>query len=192
MAPRVRHFRSAMVVILVAAATRAGSAYADAPDPEGPSDSLEEVVVTANKRSQNLQDVAMTASVLGRSELEEDRITSLQDVADAVPGLTYSPTETNTPVFTLRGIGFDSGALSAYPAVSVYLDEVPLAGIGLVESSYCDQVIARGELVRLLPRWTSLEIPVFAVYPSRKFLPPRVSVFLNALANWDCPLWIRG
>jgi iron complex outermembrane recepter protein len=123
----IRRSPSAVVVMLVAAATRAGSAYADAPDPEGTSDSLEEVVVTANKRSQNLQDVAMTASVLGGTELAEDRITSLQDVADAVPGLVYSPTETNTPVFTLRGIGFDSGALAAYPAVSVYLDEIPLA-----------------------------------------------------------------
>ena len=64
-------------------------------------------------------------------------------------------------------------------------------GVGLLPSSYCDQPLARGELVRLLPRWTSLKSPVFAVYPSRKFLPSRVSAFLQALAAWKNPLWIR-
>src|SRR5580658_3081 len=36
----------------------------------------------------------------------------------------------------------------------------------------------------LLPRWTSAELPAFAVYPTRKFLPPRVTAFLRALAAW--------
>jgi DNA-binding transcriptional LysR family regulator len=65
-------------------------------------------------------------------------------------------------------------------------------GIGLIETAYCDQALARGELVRLLPRWTSVEIPVSAVYPSRKFLPPRVTAFLKALATWKNPLWARA
>jgi hypothetical protein len=45
--------------------------------------------------------------------------------------------------------------------------------------------------VRLLPKWTSPPIPVFAVYPSRKFLPLRLSVFLAALAAWRSPLWMK-
>jgi DNA-binding transcriptional LysR family regulator len=64
-------------------------------------------------------------------------------------------------------------------------------GVGLLESGYCDSALARGELVRLLPRWTSIAIPVFAVYPSRKFLPPRVSAFIKALEAWKNPLWER-
>ena len=63
-------------------------------------------------------------------------------------------------------------------------------GVGLLPSTYCEQPLARGELVRLLPRWASPPIPVFAVYPSRKFLPFRVSAFLEALASWKSPLWI--
>jgi DNA-binding transcriptional LysR family regulator len=65
-------------------------------------------------------------------------------------------------------------------------------GIGLIETAYCEQALARGDLVRLLPRWTSTEIPVFAVYPTRKFLPPRVTAFLKALAAWKNPLWARA
>jgi DNA-binding transcriptional LysR family regulator len=65
-------------------------------------------------------------------------------------------------------------------------------GVGLLETAYCDQGLARGDLVRLLPRWTSAEIPVFAIYPTRKFLPPRVTAFLKALRAWKNSLWAPG
>jgi DNA-binding transcriptional LysR family regulator len=64
-------------------------------------------------------------------------------------------------------------------------------GIGLAPSFHCEEHIARGQLVRLLPKWTSPPIPVFAVYQSRKYLPLRLSVFLRALATWRSPLWIK-
>jgi DNA-binding transcriptional LysR family regulator len=64
-------------------------------------------------------------------------------------------------------------------------------GIGLLPSTYCDEALASGALIRLLPKWASAEIPVFAVYSNRKFLPLRLNVFLNALATWKSPLWIK-
>ncbi len=64
-------------------------------------------------------------------------------------------------------------------------------GIGLLPSTYCDEAIAEGKLIRLLPKWTSSPIPVFALYSSRKFLPLRLSVFLEALTSWKGPLWIK-
>jgi DNA-binding transcriptional LysR family regulator len=64
-------------------------------------------------------------------------------------------------------------------------------GIGLLPSTYCDQALGSGALIRLLPKWTSPPIPVFAVYSNRKFLPSRLNIFLNALAAWKSPLWIR-
>ena len=64
-------------------------------------------------------------------------------------------------------------------------------GIGLLPSTYCDEALASGALVRLLPNWSSAQIPVFAVYSNRKFLPLRLSVFLNALAAWPSPLWVK-
>jgi DNA-binding transcriptional LysR family regulator len=64
-------------------------------------------------------------------------------------------------------------------------------GVGLLPSTYCDEGLANGALIRLLPKWASPQIPVFAVYSSRKFLPLRLSVFLEALAAWKSPLWIR-
>ncbi|HTB65636.1 MAG TPA: LysR substrate-binding domain-containing protein [Steroidobacteraceae bacterium] len=64
-------------------------------------------------------------------------------------------------------------------------------GIGLLPSTYCDEALASGAIIRLLPKWTSPQIPVFAVYSNRKFLPLRLSAFLEALAAWKSPLWIR-
>jgi DNA-binding transcriptional LysR family regulator len=62
-------------------------------------------------------------------------------------------------------------------------------GIGLLPSTYCDEGLASGALIRLLPKWTSPQIPIFAVYTNRKFLPLRLNVFLEALAAWKSPLW---
>lgn len=62
-------------------------------------------------------------------------------------------------------------------------------GIGLLPSTYCEAGLARGRLVRILPRWSSPEIAVHAVYPTRKFLPTRLRVFLEALKEWQSPLW---
>lgn len=63
-------------------------------------------------------------------------------------------------------------------------------GIGLLPSTYCDTQIVSGKLVRLLPEWSSPEVFVHAVYPTRRFLPSKLQVFLAALKAWKSPLWI--
>ena len=85
-----------------------------------------EIVVTANKREQNLNKVGLTITAIGSQALKERRISSLEDIASIVPGLAYATSTTNTPIFTLRGVGFQESSLGVYPAVSVYLDQAPL------------------------------------------------------------------
>ncbi len=63
-------------------------------------------------------------------------------------------------------------------------------GVGLLPSTYCDDKIKKGELCRLLPDWTSMQVGVYVIYPTRNFLPSRLNVFLEALKNWKSPLWI--
>jgi DNA-binding transcriptional LysR family regulator len=84
-----------------------------------------------------------------------------------------------------------SGPISSHDFNSVSAFVYRGHGIGLLSSPYCDEALASGGLIRLLPKWTSPQIPVFAVYSNRKFLPFRVSAFLEALAAWKSPLWIR-
>lgn len=62
-------------------------------------------------------------------------------------------------------------------------------GVGLVPSFYCNEALAKGKLVRLLPQWSSPPIPVFAVYPGRRFVPLRLQLFLKAVSAWRSPFW---
>src|SRR3546814_15934737 len=87
------------------------------------SGSGDEIIVTANKRSQNLQDVGLSVSAISGDALKNQQISNLADVAQIVPGLTFSQTANDTPVYTLRGVGFFESTLAAYPDVSVYLDQ---------------------------------------------------------------------
>ena len=62
-------------------------------------------------------------------------------------------------------------------------------GVGLVPSFYCNEALAKGKLVRLLPQWSSPPIPVFTVYPGRRFVPLRLQLFLKAVSAWQRPFW---
>lgn len=85
-----------------------------------------DIVVTANKREQNLNDVGLTIAAISGDAIEDRRIVSVQDIAAAVPGLKFAESGAGTPIYTLRGIGFNEESLGVYPSVSVYTDEVPL------------------------------------------------------------------
>jgi outer membrane receptor protein involved in Fe transport len=87
---------------------------------------IEEIVVTAQKRAESINDVGLTVQALSGEQLATQGITSVKDMVKAIPGLNYANSYYNTPVYTLRGVGFYENSLAAYPAVSVYVDEVPL------------------------------------------------------------------
>ncbi|MCB2049998.1 MAG: TonB-dependent receptor [Novosphingobium sp.] len=86
-----------------------------------------EIVVTANKRAENINDVGLTITAITGNVLSERRVTSVEDIANTVPGLSFAPSATNTPILTLRGVGFNENSLGVYPAVTVYIDQAPLA-----------------------------------------------------------------
>jgi iron complex outermembrane receptor protein len=87
---------------------------------------LAEIVVTAQKREQSINDVPISITAISGDSLVKQGITSTADLAKIVPGFSYTYTNDATPVYTLRGVGlFDTG-LASSPAVSVYVDQVPL------------------------------------------------------------------
>lgn len=91
---------------------------------------LEEVVVTANKRAERLQDVPSSITVLGGSQLENSGAQSLIDLDASVPGLAV--TSSGAPGYThitLRGIatgGVFNGTSGLGPLVGTYIGEVPI------------------------------------------------------------------
>lgn len=87
---------------------------------------IEEIVVTAQKRAQSVNDVPLSVSAATGEELAARGVTDPSDLGKVVPGFTFQPAATGIPVYTLRGVGYYDESLGASPAVSVYMDEVPL------------------------------------------------------------------
>ncbi|EQB10757.1 TonB-dependent receptor [Sphingobium lactosutens] len=99
--------------------TQAGAPQADISDSA-------DIVVTANKRQENINKVGLSITAVSGEALQDRKVTSLEDIASVVPGLAFASSTANTPIFTLRGVGFNESSLGVYPAVSVYLDQTPL------------------------------------------------------------------
>jgi iron complex outermembrane receptor protein len=88
--------------------------------------SMEEVIVTAEKRSERIGDVPMSISAVTGSQLQDQGINSPADLAKVVPGFTFTESTYGAPVYTLRGIGTYDEAIAISPAVGVYSDQIPL------------------------------------------------------------------
>lgn len=123
---------TATLAIGLSSTALSGTAHAqeddqqDQPSQSGGAGIDSTIVVTANKREQNLNDVGLTVTAISGATLDERQITSVQDIAAIVPGLQFSDSGAGTPIYTLRGVGFNEESLGVYPSVSVYTDEVPL------------------------------------------------------------------
>lgn len=93
---------------------------------ESAAPAMDDIVVTANRRSERVNDVAMSITAASAETLNNRGVTDVGELSKLTPGLTYSQTAYSTPVFTLRGIGFNENTLAAAPNVAVYVDEIPL------------------------------------------------------------------
>ena len=84
-----------------------------------------EIVVTANKRLQAINNVGQTISAASGAELSNRGIDGPEDLSKLVPGFTFTQSLYSTPVYTLRGIGLYDATFGAAPSVAVYGDEIP-------------------------------------------------------------------
>lgn len=93
---------------------------------------LEEIIVTARKREESLQDAPVSVTAFTSEMITRAGITDINDVALRTPGLSYGNfgDEKLSPT-SLRGVIGSSGSAGADPAVGFYLDEVFLGqGVG--------------------------------------------------------------
>ena len=101
---------------------------------ERTSGGLEEIVVTAQKRSESLQDVPISIQALGTERLEELNIKKFKDYVQMLPTVTLQPAMGAGSGFSLvymRGIatGGDGQATTSQPSVGMYLDEQPITTV---------------------------------------------------------------
>jgi iron complex outermembrane receptor protein len=88
------------------------------------SSALEEVIVTAERRAQDAQDVPIALTIIGGSEISPAGISSISDVALKTPNLTFTQFNIGEPQLFLRGLGTTIDSAGADPTVSVFIDDV--------------------------------------------------------------------
>jgi iron complex outermembrane receptor protein len=89
---------------------------------------LEEIVVTANKRSESIQDVPASVVAVTAETLERLNVRSFDDLVAVVPGVTI--TKTTQPAnnsINIRGIGTYAYSIATQPSTAVVVDDIPQA-----------------------------------------------------------------
>lgn len=112
-------------------------AFAQAATADG--SSLEEIVVTASKRAEDLQDVPFAVSAVTGAVMEQRGLNNLDQISKFVPSLRWVPASTprNSGVF-MRGIGQNGTNQGIEPSVGVFLDGVYLPIPGPLQTQLRD------------------------------------------------------
>lgn len=131
------------VLLATAAAAQNSGSVAGAPTApsevtDNQSGRLEEIIVTAQKRSERINDVPMSITAVTADELQSRGISNVADLVKVVPGFQYTNTYYGAPVFTIRGIGFYDNSVAARPTVSAYVDEIPVPFSALTQGVALD------------------------------------------------------
>lgn len=106
-----------------------------------------EIIVTANKRSENLQNVSISVSAVTGDALEKGRTTQIDELVSKVPNLQLTSTVgDNTPIFALRGVSLNDFSLNQSGPVATYYDEVYKGNFALLGIALYD--LERVEVLR--------------------------------------------
>jgi iron complex outermembrane recepter protein len=99
---------------------------------------LEEIIVTAQKRAENMQDVPISIQAIGTEQLEELHVNNFRDYVQMLPSVTMAPgagggygAGAGFQAVYMRGVttGGDGQAITSVPSVGMYLDEQPITTI---------------------------------------------------------------
>jgi outer membrane receptor protein involved in Fe transport len=122
-----------VVLTILGAAALALPAFAQEPaaqpapqEPAADRSGVEEIIVTAQKREENINDIGMSIQAATGDQLAEMGITDTSQLDRVVTGFNSNVTYYGTAIYTIRGVGFQDTALASGPTVSVYIDEMPL------------------------------------------------------------------
>lgn len=101
-------------------------------DVESETGGLDEIVVTAEKRAEDLQKVPISMQVLSEEKLEQLGVSSFDDYAKFLPSVSFQTTGPGQAQLYFRGIasGSDGFHGGSQPATGLYLDEIPVSTIG--------------------------------------------------------------
>ncbi|MGE5566498.1 MAG: TonB-dependent receptor plug domain-containing protein [Parcubacteria group bacterium] len=127
--------------LIEAAAPQSGSAAGDGAD-----GTVAALIVTAQKKEENIQDVPIAISAFTEKSLQEQKIEGGFDLLKAIPNVTFSKNNFSGYNFSIRGIGTKAISVTTDPGVAVEFNSTPLIRNRLFEQEYFD--VERVEVLR--------------------------------------------
>ncbi len=119
-----------------AAPPQASPAVADALDDTGELAPSNEIIVSARRRAESIQDVPQTVNVVTSAQIEKLNLRSFTDIASVVPGLTLTPGASFGSNATLRGVSFSPIASGNNPTVEFYINDGPISSNLIFQSLF--------------------------------------------------------
>jgi outer membrane receptor protein involved in Fe transport len=173
----MRHCTPALAVTLAfASATPLGASAQEV-------QSLEEIVVTAQKRAQSMREVPLSVAVVGGETIEQRVLVDLADLSRIVPNVSINNAALNNLVF-VRGIGSGSN-VGFEQSVGLFVDEVYLSRVRYMRAPFLD--IERVEVLRG-PQGTLFGRNTIAGAISVTSAAPTAEFFAEADALYDAEL----
>jgi iron complex outermembrane receptor protein len=134
-----------------ATTTAQNTAPTNGPGQEAPSTQLTsnyvgDIVVTAQRQSQRLQDVPIAVSAFTAQNLEKQQIVNPLALQQSLPNVTFTKGQFATNTFTIRGIGDLCIGVTCDSATGIAMNEMPIGGTRVLEGEFYD--IERIEVLR--------------------------------------------
>ena len=108
---------------------------------------FEEVLVTAEKRTESLQDLSQAITVLNGEDLDNRQISTFVDISAIAPVVNIAKNEGFKTVITIRGVGYETNQNAiATPSVSYHLDGIYVASPYSLQTDFMD--LERIEVLR--------------------------------------------
>ena len=146
----VVHARAHGALMASAVAALAGAPVAvaqTATQTVAPPTTLEQVVVTAEKRDTVLQRAPLAITVVTAAQLRQDNINQIDDLDGYVPGLTVAKNEGAERVVAIRGVGYETAQnISTQPGVAFHIDGVNIVSTLALNQDFID--VNRIEVLR--------------------------------------------
>jgi iron complex outermembrane receptor protein len=124
----------------------AGAVVVSAPGLAFAQDASEEIVITAQRRAQNVQDVPITLQVVTGETINSLAADDIGDLSAFVPGLSVSNSSPTQARYSIRGVSTDDFGVGTDPAVGIYVDGVYAARSGAGLLAFSD--VARIEVLK--------------------------------------------
>ena len=138
--------RLAVTASAFALVVAAGPALAQDAAPSQEATSVGDIIVTAQKREQSIQDVPIAVSAFSAETLDAMKIEGGSELLRAIPNVSFAKNNFSMYNFSIRGIGTKAVSASSDPAVAVSFNNSPMIRNRLFESEYMD--VNRVEVLR--------------------------------------------